>query len=205
MEITIVVDNVIERGRNLIAAHGFSALIEGDKTILFDTGQGREVVNNLTVLGKDISSIESVVLSHGHYDHTGGLVFLRDRISPTLYYHASFFEPQYKEGEYIGVPISLKTLLDYGWCLEEVNGILDMGGGIYLVNKIGKYNDFEVSSYFFPYEIVLVIDGAGGLVIVSGCSHRGICNIVEHVEKEFGKKVGAVVGGLHLFLSLIHI
>ena len=202
MEIKVVVDNRIERGRGLLAVHGFSAYIElRGKKILFDTGQGKGIVTNAALMGIDLEDLDAVVLSHGHYDHTGGLGYVRAK---EIYYHPTFFTGQFKGETYIGPEFVEKDLKKMGFEPKVVDGVVELFGA-YLVNKVESYNDFEKPTLTdglekpFYYEISMAIPVEEGLFVVTGCSHRGICNIVTHMEKVLGRKVAYVLGGLHLF------
>ncbi len=205
MEITIVFDNLVERGRHLIGGNGLSLLIEIDNScILFDTGPGRETLQNMYVLGIDAKKINTVVLSHGHYDHTGGLPHIMEELEkPRLICHESFFHPQFRGSRYIGPPVTWEVAKRiYG--AESFEGVMKIENGVFTMNMVEKAFPMDVTTNLtdgledpFLYETSLVVDGRF-LTLITGCSHRGIRNIILHAEKAFGKKVGAVLGGFHL-------
>ncbi len=204
MEITIVFDNLVEKGRWLTGGNGFSCIIKSkSENIMFDTGKGRETFQNMVALGINPDEIKQIVISHGHYDHTGGLYWM-DPKGKKLVCHKSFFNLQIKNGRYIGPPISYEAARS-AWELEEVEGVAEIADGVFVMNKVEKLFEEDISKGLsdgtsdpFYYEIYLVIPYEAGLMLITGCSHRGIRNAVVHAEKVFGKKVRAVLGGLHL-------
>jgi len=113
---TLCENHVAQSGKKLMGEHGLSFYIEADnRRILFDTGQNLGLSNNAKVLGIDLSRIDTVVLSHGHYDHSGGLKTLLDCNSDfTLYAHPDVFDPKVKGADdghkYIGIPVQKNDL-----------------------------------------------------------------------------------------------
>jgi 7,8-dihydropterin-6-yl-methyl-4-(beta-D-ribofuranosyl)aminobenzene 5'-phosphate synthase len=197
-----------------LAQHGFCAFIEADRRILFDTGASDVFLHNATLFGIDLNTTDLVVLSHGHWDHGDGLKALCETSSAKfrLLAHPGVFADRHKaSGEYNGI----------GWHREEIAARFDLvlaeapyriAKGIYFLGQIPRINEFEARKTNFYHvkegerfpdfildDSALAIDTLKGLVIVSGCSHAGICNIVDHARKVTGQdRVHAVLGGFHL-------
>jgi len=177
LTITILYDNNVYDTR-LEADWGFAALIEyGEHTILFDTGNdGPRLLANMETLGIDPRSIEIVVLSHNHGDHTNGLASLLDAgISPTLYVPASF-------------PRWYKDWMGSRCELVEVTNPIEVVPGLHSTGEL-------VAS---PVEQGLVVEAARGLVVVTGCAHPGIVRMVERAKEVVDGEVDLVLGGFHL-------
>jgi len=170
MKITIIYDNEV-RGKDLIADWGFACLAEVyGKRILFDTGaNGSILLGNMNKLNIDPKSIDDVVISHSHWDHTGGLAsFLMKNEEVRLYVPASFSIPSNAAKEVISVKEPV-TIAEHIFSTGEIKGI----------------------------EQSLIVDTAKGLIVIVGCSHPGVKDILEAASK-YGK-VHALIGGLHGF------
>ena len=182
-KITTLCENNIGHGsQNLIGEHGLSFCVEaGDRRVLFDTGQNLGLANNADVLGVDLSRIDTVVLSHGHYDHSSGLKSLLDcNTDFALHAHPGVFGSKQRMAgdnyKYIGIPLERKDL--------EQKGI--KGGSKYSADTL-------------PDDRALILDTEKGLVVLLGCSHRGVVNTLVHVTQITGRqKIHAILGGLHL-------
>ncbi len=195
----------------LKAEHGFSLHIEADgKEYLFDTGAGNQYIANAELLGVNLDSIETVILSHSHYDHTGGLEFLFDK---KIYIHEQFFKQKHKKikGEYIDIGTRRpedfyvqKNQLKF----IKIKALTSITENIKLVCNFQKmpYDDYfylqqndQMLPDFFQDEVALTIATTKGLVVITGCSHSGIINILEKIaELNQSNKVYALLGGLHL-------
>ena len=177
LSITIVYDNVAFN--NFTASHGFACLLEvNGRRILFDTGgDGKILLSNMKKLGIEPSSISAVFLSHEHYDHVGGLASILQRNgNVTVYLLASF-------------PKELKDFVKAkGAKVVEVVGPLKLSDGVYSTGGLGS----------MIKEQALVINTKRGAVVITGCAHPGIDNIVKFVVERFNKKIYLVVGGFHL-------
>lgn len=177
LTITIVYDNNPYDER-LKAAWGFAALIEyQDQTVLFDTGaDGPTLLGNMHILGIDPTSIDSVVLSHIHGDHTGGLsAMLATGVRPTVYLLPSF-------------PASFKQQVRQVTSVVEVSPGQAVGKGIFTTGEM----DGSIP------EEALVIDVAQGLIVVTGCAHPGVEKMVARAKELLDKPVYLVLGGFHL-------
>ena len=202
------------KDKTFLAQHGFSVFIEAGRRILFDTGASDVFLHNAALFGIDLHTTDLIVLSHGHWDHADGLKALCETSSSKfrLLAHPGVFADRHKaSGEYNGI----------GPPREEIEDIYDLvlspvpyriTEEIYFLGEIPRKNDFEAKKTDFYYEqkgetfpdfilddSALAIITRKGLVIVSGCSHAGICNIVEYARKVTGQdRLHAVLGGFHL-------
>ncbi|MCK5334117.1 MAG: MBL fold metallo-hydrolase [Candidatus Aenigmarchaeota archaeon] len=191
---------------------GFSVLIETkNKKILFDTSYSDDIIENAGKGKIDLSNIDYLVLSHGHIDHTEGLRFIDFSEVKTLLAHPDCFLKKYFKGAgYIGVPL----VLDY--LKRKTNTILTKEpywleeNKVVFLGEIPRKTDFEAKEpigYLETGEDDFVLDDSAiaikadkGLIIISGCSHCGICNIIEYAKEVCGEnKIYAILGGFHLF------
>lgn len=181
MEVKIVFDNTSLNGE-FTPGWGFSCLI--DKTILFDTGEKSEYIfKNMENLDIDVSKIEKVVISHDHWDHTGGLWHLLKSREGLKVYACPGFSPEFKR--------KVKKLKGK---LIETDRVTEIIDNIFVTGEIaGQYKGRYIG------EQALVIKNEKGLTIATGCSHPGIIKIINHVRKDFpGIKIYLVFGGFHL-------
>lgn len=207
MKLTVLTENVA--GGRFLAEHGLSYIIEhkGEK-ILFDTGHSDVFLHNAELLGVDIQNdIDTVVLSHGHWDHGDGLQYLQDKV---LYCHPLVFMKRYRrvDDTYLGLKLS-KSEAVKRFDLQTSISPIEVKPGIIFLGEIPRHNDFEAQKTPFldangqpdfildDSAIAIIEDDA--LVVVSGCAHSGICNIVNHAKTVTGiNNVKAVIGGFHL-------
>lgn len=217
--ITTLIENTANAG--FIGEWGLSILIEVDDwRILLDTGPGISTVHNAQILGIDFSTIDRIVLSHGHYDHTGGLRYiLRGTDGLDIISHPAVWESKYAVREnvakYIGIPFCREELESLGarfimnrdpvWISDnivtsgEIPLITDYEeiDQILFVKKDGKLTPDHV-----PDDLSLAVKTEVGLIIILGCAHRGMINTIRHFRKITGdKRVYCVVGGTHLIAS----
>jgi 7,8-dihydropterin-6-yl-methyl-4-(beta-D-ribofuranosyl)aminobenzene 5'-phosphate synthase len=203
--------------RRLHGEHGLSLLIEmSGARILFDTGQGPAFMDNAQALGLDLSGIDAVVLSHGHYDHGGGLFGLYERLgdsAPPLFAGKDFDGPRYSRGKdglkEIGIP---KPLLPPGAPRPITIAAMEtLAPGIHIVPAAERVDGTPSPARFrrageagemadgFDDELSLVIETPDGLAVLAGCAHRGITNILAAALQAFpGSPLAAVIGGFHL-------
>jgi 7,8-dihydropterin-6-yl-methyl-4-(beta-D-ribofuranosyl)aminobenzene 5'-phosphate synthase len=216
-KLTILVDN--QAGDGLSAEHGLSLWIEvAGRRILFDTGQGSALPGNAAKIGIDLDSTEIVIVSHGHYDHTGGLATVVQRAPAIhLYGHPSVLLARYsiRDGVVrdIAMPGSARMALE---CLPSARVHFTTGPtaivpGVGITGSIPRLNDYENTGgpFFLDREaqqpdpidddMALWMSTPRGLVVVLGCGHSGVVNTLEWVSGLAGtSKIHAVLGGFHL-------
>jgi len=217
--ITILCENSVGPFSGTVGEHGFSALIEpseGDP-LLFDTGQGLTLLHNARRMNKDLSSVRKVIISHGHYDHAGGLKPLLEECgSKQVCGHPSMFRSRYRvkdTGECypIGIPASREELEATGAIFDLSKEFRAIAPAIYLTGEVPRVTDFEAGDQGLyldsaglevdttPDDQSLVLETERGLVLILGCCHAGLVNTVEHVACMTGSRdFYAVIGGTHL-------
>lgn len=215
MKLTVLEDNNTFIDMYYLAEPGVSYYIEdGDTTILFDTGYSSVVVENAEKMQIDLGKIDKLVISHGHDDHTGGLKhFFKKARDVELIAHPDCFD--YKEdatGLYIGSPLSKDELAKVAK-LNLSRMPVKVSDKITYLGEIPVSNDFEprytigkcvVDGNKVDDEILddsaIVYKSSEGLFVITGCSHSGICNILEYAKKACGDdRIYGVIGGFHLF------
>ena len=212
--------------RGLLGQHGISVFIEVEKNgrksrVLFDTAQYAEgVIHNANILGIDLKNIDVIVLSHNHYDHTGGLYGIIKHINRRIpvVAHPDIFKPSISIEENnvrlnIGVPESREELEAIGANFILTRSPLEVAPGVYFLGEIprewphlspgleGNYTieDGELVRHELRDDtgIAIVVDGFGA-VVIGGCSHSGIANIVKHAESTVKEAPVVVMGGFHM-------
>ncbi|MDD4493804.1 MAG: MBL fold metallo-hydrolase [Eubacteriales bacterium] len=218
MKIYILTDNRA-RKRGYLAEHGLSIFIEHENnTILFDTGQSNVYCHNASNMGLDLSKVNHIVLSHGHYDHCGGLVcFPKYNRFPKVYIHGDAFTKRYArnpDGTYqdVGIPWSIDNYSHIKENIVFTQKSLQIAQDVFLYGEIPSTAAFEgipegfhigdgtdKSADMMKDEQMLVIDTDKGLCIFLGCSHPGVVNCLNYVLKQFpNKKIDMLVAGMHL-------
>lgn len=215
--ITVLVENTAG-GRGLLGEHGLSFWIEvGGKSILFDTGQGNVLLGNAQRLGIRLERLDAVVLSHGHYDHTGGLGdALRAARRATVYVHQAAFSPKYSRtpdgsAREIGMPQMDEQMIRDMADLVLVDGPTEICEGLRLTGPIPHTNGFEdTGGPFFkdractepdplPDDQAAFIETLAGTVVILGCAHAGLINTLQCIQSlTNGRPIHTVIGGMHL-------
>jgi len=206
MTISILTDN--SPGENTPAEHGLSYLIEHDgKRLLFDTGQSDLFLKNAGTMGIDITNIDTIILSHGHFDHGDGLQYLS---GGKLICHPGCFIKRYRKADYsyIGLKNS-KDEIAGRFNLITSSKPYQITEKIVYLGEITRVTDFESKKTSFVLEddisdfviddsaIAMVLDE--GLFVVTGCGHAGIVNTLEHAKKVTGEnRIHGIIGGFHL-------
>ncbi|HEC02002.1 MAG TPA: MBL fold metallo-hydrolase [Phycisphaerales bacterium] len=219
IRVTVLVENTVYQ-RGLRAEHGLALWIEtNDKKILFDTGQSDLLLHNAKILGIDIAEADAIVLSHGHYDHVGGLNRVLD-LAPKarVCLHPMTLEPKFSFSNGSSRDAGITSALR-----DKLRGRIECGQGAFTTDKtsvfpgvtvtgqIPRVSGFEdTGGQFFldtkgetPDELLddqaLLLDSENGFVVVLGCAHAGVVNTLEHIQQiEPDKNVYAVLGGMHL-------
>ncbi|MFA5848278.1 MAG: MBL fold metallo-hydrolase [Bacteroidales bacterium] len=200
MKITTLIENLSYK-RDLLAEHGLSLYLEtGTSKILFDTGQSGAFIKNAKKLGVNLEDIDSVVISHGHYDHTGGLAsFLRVNNKAKIYIKEEALTEKYDAAKR-KIGITFNPLLLKGR-VEFIREVKEIDNGIFIIPDIpilnNKDNSFGIFKDEFPDELYMAIILRGELSIITGCSHRGITNIIGSAVNHFNLPVNLVLGGFH--------
>ena len=217
--VTTLVEDT-ESGTGLSGEHGLSFWIEyGDHRVLFDTGQTGLLIENAEILGVDIAKADVIVLSHGHYDHTGGLAAVLE-IAPMamVYTHPAVVQPKFgrkgSETRAIGMSDSARQVIGAHaqdqrvvWTEQPEKAM----PGIFVTGPIPRITDFEdVGGLFYlddncqtadtlPDDQALFLDTPRGLIVLLGCSHAGVVNTLDYIVKlSGGRHIDSVVGGMHL-------
>ena len=219
--ITILCENLVGR---LVGSgeHGFSAFIEMDQgNYLFDTGSGRSIVPNSLTLNKDLKSIRKIFLSHGHYDHTGGLsevLKLKGKVDVHAHPHvfldriAVLKEEDREIKRFIGIRYKKRYLESLGANFVFNTDFIEVEKGLFLTGEVPRQTTFEKSDPrlfsemdgrtthdLFLDDQSLILDTDKGLVLILGCAHSGMINIINHVINKMGKeKFHTILGGTHL-------
>ena len=221
MKVTILCENTVGH-RIGSGEHGFSAFIEMNRgNYLFDTGNGHSIVANSLAFGKDLKSIKKIFLSHGHYDHTGGLPeVLKLRGDVDVHGHPHIFldrisiakEKDKEIKRFVGIPYKQNYLEALGAHFLFNSELVEVDPGIFLTGEVPRQTPFEkpdpklftemsgkISQDTFPDDQSLILDTEKGLVLILGCAHSGMINIIRHVIQKTGKeKFYAILGGTHL-------
>ncbi len=226
LRLTVVVENTVGMPflpgvtPGMLGEHGFALLIDTPQgRWLYDTGRGKSLVPNLATLGVDPDSIAGVILSHGHQDHTSGLLPLLKARTCALpvYGHPDIFQEKYMLGQdqkmkRIGLQYSGDELRDAGGVFSLAKGPTRINASITITGAIPRKNPREaIKDTFFVRkdddfvidtiedDQALVLDSGNGLHIITGCAHAGLINTYNYVKAlNQGKEVLSVIGGLHL-------
>lgn len=220
IRLTILCENSVARPFGLLGEHGFACFLETlEGNYLFDTGQGETLVPNARRLGKDPGTIRALLISHGHYDHTGALPQVLDCCSGLdVHGHPEMFVNRYWELEgkrrYLGIPYRREYLESLGARFRLSRELTGIGPGVWLTGEIPRRHPLEkgdpsqtavaASGELLRPDPVhddlsLVVETSRGLVLLLGCAHAGLINIMEYVRERFeGWPIHAVVGGTHL-------
>jgi len=218
LKITTLIENKPGEHKVLKYEHGLSLYIEKeDCRILFDTGQSSSFIHNAEHMQIDLARLDYVVLSHGHYDHSGGFTELtKKNKSFKLFTGPGFFNEKYgingNTPEFLGNNFNESFLTDNCIAHQYVTQqVLEIHSGIYIITgfsrthadeivnprfKILKDNTFVPDQ--FEDEIMLAIDTPKGLAVLMGCSHPGMKNMLDSAKQFLNKPIYAVIGGTHL-------
>ncbi|HHU83897.1 MAG TPA: MBL fold metallo-hydrolase [Clostridiales bacterium] len=214
MTVTVLSENTTS-SEKFKSEHGLSLFIETEShKILFDTGASGLFAENAEKMGIDLSSVDIAIISHGHYDHGGGLkTFLNINNKAKIYIHKQAFEPHYSTREggtkaYIGLDKSLLPNERFVFC----------GDRFVIDDKLELFSDVEPERFVptgnkdlfvkdgdnfvqdnFAHEQNLIINENGKTLLIAGCAHKGIINIVDKFKVIKGYTPDYVIGGFHLY------
>jgi 7,8-dihydropterin-6-yl-methyl-4-(beta-D-ribofuranosyl)aminobenzene 5'-phosphate synthase len=225
-KISILVEDTIDKQKKdlgMSAKHGLSIHINRIKpqtSILMDTGQSPEILlNNMKILDLNLDKIDVIFLSHGHYDHTGGLlgIYEKTKSKIPLIAHPDVFSPKFKTTPHlkdIGCPSSLKQIESNTNVISTRNPV-PIADGIITTGEVKRTTIYEKPKSFWTIKneifvedmllddqsLILNIENKG-LVILSGCAHSGIINTIKHAQLLTGiRNIHGVIGGFHLKIS----
>ncbi len=216
--INVIVENTTPASP-LIGEYGFSAqLLIDNHNILFDTGSDSALFLNSAAMGIDLSLVDEIVISHGHYDHTGAVLsFLKRFGGRQIYAHSGIFPRRLISragGQIIdiGCKFGYQEAIDTGAEFVFTDTFTEIHPGVYLTGQIPRLTDYEdvggdfvfekdgqLHKDLLPDDMAMLVDHPEGLIIISGCSHSGMVNTLEYCRQKTGRsKVLAYIGGTHL-------
>ena len=220
VRITTLTENTAQLG--FLAERGLSILVETESSkVLLDTGLGVSAIYNADLMGIDLSTIDKIVLSHAHTDHTGGLrdVLRRMRKDVEVIAHPDIWIPKYvqygEKSRYVGIPYMRDELESLGASFNLTKEPYRINADIMTTGEIEMTTDFEkiddrlcvneggrMTPDPLADDLALIVRTGVGLTLITGCAHRGIVNTVRHVRKlTGGDYIHTIIGGTHLLLS----
>ena len=218
LRVTVLSENTAGR-RDVLAEHGLSLWVEADdRRILFDTGQGLVLAHNAQVLDIQLNTAQTVVLSHGHYDHTGGLIALRDEFQhANVYVHPVAFQERYslttgQPARATGAALSsLRALAPHVSVIVSTPDPTQVAPGVWVTGEIPRRTDYEDTGGPFYLDAggtradpliddqAMYIDTKPGMTVLLGCAHAGVVNTLDYISELTGqRRFHAVLGGMHL-------
>jgi 7,8-dihydropterin-6-yl-methyl-4-(beta-D-ribofuranosyl)aminobenzene 5'-phosphate synthase len=223
MKLTIAIDNCvpINAASPFLGEHGLSMLLEtGDSRLLIDTGQSAAVIHNLGLLGVAPASLDLIVISHGHHDHTGGLFHILGQAKKRIpvYLHEAAFKPRFSvsqgERRFAGIPHRKDQLSSLGADWRLVREPLELLPGLWLSGAVPRTTAYETGDVRLVApnansgcdcqdeiddDMALFYRSEKGLVVISGCTHSGLVNMVRHgLEVTGAGRLHGWIGGTHL-------
>lgn len=215
---TIVSENCVYHLPGAVAEHGLSIFMETDRgNYLLDTGAGKAIVNNAMVLGLDLKSIKGIIVSHHHWDHTGGIGPVLDLTGGVnIYAHPEFFKESYSvtgsTARYIGVPYPRPLLEAKGAKFRFSDQFREIEPGLWLTGEVPRRTDYEIGDQkqmirsgegYVKDDLrddqSVVVETDKGLFVILGCCHSGIINTLGYIVEKMGRRdIHTVIGGTHL-------
>jgi 7,8-dihydropterin-6-yl-methyl-4-(beta-D-ribofuranosyl)aminobenzene 5'-phosphate synthase len=223
-KITVLCENTVPTP-GLLGEHGFAAFVETPGgNILFDTGQGFSLVQNSLRLQKDLRTVKKLVLSHGHFDHTGGMIAFLGLHGPCeIVAHPDVLGERFRwmpmgpeeKPVSIGLPWREAYLTTRGARFTMETGFAEIMENVFVTGEVPRKTPFEAGDPKFvvrkngdwtpdPFldDYSMVLKTPKGLVVILGCAHAGLINILNHAIARTGvEKIYAILGGTHLGFS----
>ncbi|MBC2594190.1 MBL fold metallo-hydrolase [Ruficoccus amylovorans] len=221
IRLTLLTENTA-KGRKILGEHGLAYWIETPAgNVLFDTGQGQTLFHNAALCGADLAQTAAVVLSHGHFDHTGGLEQVLDAApAASVYFHPDAILPRYSAAPAGGTRTVAVPFMHNGGVLKKAATVrytrqpTPILGGLVATGEVPRhYADEDTGGDFFldadghrrdPIndDQSLYFESTEGLVLILGCAHAGVVNTLHHVARLTGtQRIHAVIGGMHLLYA----
>ena len=223
MKVTVAIDNCVPLGAPLpfLGEHGLAMLVDtGDARVLLDTGQSAAIVHNLGLLGVAPGSLDMIAISHGHNDHTGGLFHVLGRAAKRIpvFAHPQAFKPRFSvaggERHFAGVPHRIEQLTSLGADWRWGGEPTELLPAVWLSGAVPRATEYETGDErlraadgesgcecqdTIDDDMALFCKTAKGLVVVSGCTHSGLVNMVRHGLAVTGcERLHGWIGGTHL-------
>jgi 7,8-dihydropterin-6-yl-methyl-4-(beta-D-ribofuranosyl)aminobenzene 5'-phosphate synthase len=220
VRITTLSENTAQLG--FLGEWGLSILVETETAkVLLDTGLSTSAVYNADLMGIDFSTIDAIVLSHAHGDHTGGLrdVLRRVRKRVQVIAHPDIWIPKYvvygEMSRYAGIPYAREDLESLGASFNLTKKPFKISDDIMTTGEIEMTTDYEtIDDRLFVKkgnnmvpdpladDLAMVVRTTEGLILITGCAHRGIVNTVRQVQKlTRGEYIHTIIGGTHLMVA----
>ncbi len=218
LQITVLVENSVFSA-GLKAEHGLCLWLDmGSACVLFDTGQTGIILENARALGIEIDAVDTIALSHGHYDHTGGLAAVLARASqpPKVFMHPNALQPKFHcvsaaASRAIGMPRDALEALQRCKNLTTAPTPVEVAPGLFLTGEVPRIHPEEnvASAFYLDAECArpdpllddqsLFMDTPSGLVVMFGCAHAGAINTLTHIRNLVGNRpIRSLIGGMHL-------
>lgn len=203
MKLTVLVDNNTYIDQYYLAEPALSYLLQdGDDTVLFDVGYSDVFMINAKRMNIDLHQVNKLVLSHGHNDHTGGLIYFKNQTQPVeVIAHPDVDVYKNYQAQDVGSPLQLKDLPN-NFILKLSNSPLKITNNITFLGEIPRVFTFEgqpLENDQINDDSALIYHNLDTLWVITGCSHSGICNICEYAKKISGiDHITGIIGGFHL-------